>query len=73
MVAPFWADVDTRKNPGRVFYRETTDNNLTAWASRQIRPQFVNLGNFEANWMFIATWYNVTFYGGSEVTPVLLL
>ena len=65
LVAPFWADVDTRKG-GDVFYRETTDPNLLQQATDQVAATYVNQQNFRATWLFIATWNEVAFYGASN-------
>ncbi|CAH3193578.1 unnamed protein product [Porites evermanni] len=62
LVAPFWADVDTRV-AGQVFYRETTDQALLQQASEDVQANFVDHRKFKANWLFIATWHEVAFYG----------
>ena len=41
LVAPFWADVDTR-NGGQVFYRETTDSQLLKRATNDVSATFVD-------------------------------
>ena len=64
LVAPFWADVDTRV-AGQVFYRETVDPGLLQQATDDIRATFVDHRKFKATWLLIATWYNVAFYGAS--------
>ena len=66
LLAPFWADVDTR-NGGNVFYRETTDPNLLQQASNDVTATFVDQRKFKATWLFIATWYEVAFYGASGI------
>lgn len=66
LLAPFWADVDTR-NGGDVFYRETTDPNLLQQASNDVTATFVDQRKFKATWLFIATWYEVAFYGASGI------
>ena len=73
LVAAFWADVDTRMNSGRVYYRETTDSEILQRATDDVRRAFVRLTRFSATWVFIASWHNVTFFGGSTTTPVRLL
>ncbi|KAI0239247.1 hypothetical protein LSAT2_010015 [Lamellibrachia satsuma] len=70
LVAAFWADVDTRMNSGRVYYRETTDSEILQRATDDVRRAFVRLTRFSATWVFIASWHNVTFFGGSTTTPV---
>lgn len=65
LVAPFWADVDTRKG-GDVFYRETTDPNLLQQATDHVTSTYVDQQNFRATWLFIATWNEVAFFGASN-------
>ncbi|KAM6178478.1 LOW QUALITY PROTEIN: sushi, nidogen and EGF-like domain-containing protein 1 [Rhynchocyon petersi] len=69
VVAAFWADVDNRR-AGDVFYRETTEPATLQRATGDIRRYFPELPDFSATWAFIATWYRVTFFGGSASTPV---
>jgi hypothetical protein len=69
MVAPYWADVDTNNNNGLVYYRQTTDPSLLAAGSAQIKNYFSDMQTFKASWMFITTWYNVTFFGGNPGSP----
>ena len=64
LVAPFWADVDTR-NGGEVFYRETTDSNLLQQATNDVTTTYVDHRKFQATWLLVATWYEVAFYGAS--------
>lgn len=66
LVAPFWADVDTR-NGGDVFFRETTDPNLLQQATNDVTAIFVDQRKFKATWLLIATWYEVAFYGASGI------
>lgn len=66
LVAPFWADVDTR-NGGDVFYRETTDPNLLQQATNDVTATFVDQTTFKATWLLIATWYKVAFFGASGI------
>lgn len=62
LVAPFWADVDTRV-AGQVFYRETTDQGLLQQASEDVQANFVDHSKFKPTWLFISTWHEVAFYG----------
>jgi hypothetical protein len=39
-------------------------------ATQDVQLTFPNMGSFNAKWVLVATWYNVTFYGGSASTPV---
>lgn len=68
-VAPFWADVHNGIR-GEIYYRESTDPELLRRASKDIRKHFKDMSSFSATWVFIVTWEEVTFYGGSSTTPV---
>ncbi|KAL8173655.1 UNVERIFIED_CONTAM: hypothetical protein K2H54_014166 [Gekko kuhli] len=68
-IAPFWADVHNGIR-GEVYYRESSDPALLKKVSRDIRKYFKNLVSFTAVSVFVATWEEVTFYGGSSTTPV---
>ncbi|XP_064419080.1 sushi, nidogen and EGF-like domain-containing protein 1 [Latimeria chalumnae] len=69
VVAAFWADVDNRK-AGQVYYRESKEPPILQRATEDIRLHFTELAEFSAQWVFIATWYRVTFFGGSSFSPV---
>lgn len=69
VVAAFWADVDNRR-AGDVYYREATDPAMLNRATEDIRRYFPELPDFSATWVFVATWYRVTFFGGSSSSPV---
>lgn len=69
MVAAFWADVDNRR-AGDVYYREATEPAMLRRATEDVRRYFPELPDFSATWVFIATWYRVTFFGGSSSSPV---
>uniref|UniRef100_A0A3B3QDX7 Tectorin alpha n=1 Tax=Paramormyrops kingsleyae TaxID=1676925 RepID=A0A3B3QDX7_9TELE len=68
-IAPFWADVHNGIR-GDVYYRESIDPQLLERATQDIRKYFKAMTTFSATWLFIATWHQVTFYGGSQTTPV---
>lgn len=72
VVAAFWADVDNR-HAGDVYYREATDAATLRRATDDVRRYFPELPGFSATWVFIATWYRVTFFGGSSSSPVSVL
>ena len=61
LIAPDWADVDTR-GTGSVWYRETTDTQLLARARDEIRAAFINQASFSPTSLFIATWDHVGYY-----------
>lgn len=69
VVAPFWADVDNRR-AGKVFYRESQEASILKRASDDVRTYFSELPNFNATWVLVATWLQVTFFGGNSLTPV---
>nr|XP_020648218.1 alpha-tectorin [Pogona vitticeps] len=68
-IAPFWADVHNGIR-GEIYYREATDPASLSKISKDIRKYFKNLPSFTAVSVFVATWEEVTFYGGSSTTPV---
>ncbi len=61
LIAPFWADVDTR-GTGTVWYRQTTESQLLARARSEIEAAFVSQGSFSPAFLFIATWDHVGYY-----------
>ncbi|XP_036834824.1 sushi, nidogen and EGF-like domain-containing protein 1 isoform X3 [Oncorhynchus mykiss] len=69
VVAAFWADVDNRR-AGQVFYRESKDPSVLLRATADVRRHFSGFPEFTATWILISTWHNVTFFGGSDITPV---
>ncbi|XP_055082658.1 alpha-tectorin [Periophthalmus magnuspinnatus] len=68
-IAPLWADVHNGIR-GDVYYRETTEADVLERATQDVRKYFKNMPTFTATWVFITTWHQVTFYGGSQTTPV---
>ncbi|KAF7688705.1 hypothetical protein HF521_013512 [Silurus meridionalis] len=68
-IAPLWADVHNGIR-GDVYYRETTEPEILARATQDVRKYIKSMSSFTATWVFIATWNQVTFYGGSQTTPV---
>lgn len=68
-MAPFWADVDNRR-AGKVFYRESQEEPILKRASADVRTYFSEFPSFNATWVLIATWLQVTFFGGNSLTPV---
>lgn len=67
LIAPYWADIDTRRG-GDVWYRETFNSTYLHKASEEIHKLFPEYHNFQASWMFIATWDEVAFYGATNAT-----
>lgn len=64
LIAPFWADVDVSPewSIGNVWYRQDQSSSLLSKASEEIREYFISQRNFQANWLFIATWHKVGYY-----------
>ncbi|XP_059833768.1 alpha-tectorin-like [Hypanus sabinus] len=63
-IAPFWADVDNRLG-GNVYYRESTEEALLQRATADVRKYSPGI-EFQARWVFVATWDNVTYYGSQS-------
>ena len=61
IIAPYWADVDTR-GIGQVFYRQTTNASLLSRATSEIRAAFPTLQSVTIQNLLIATWSNVGYY-----------
>ena len=60
MIAPFFADVDTR-GTGKVWYRTTNDSALLAIVVKDIQSSLEG-SDFTPLWLFIATWDHVGYY-----------
>ena len=60
MIAPYWADVDTRSGPGRVYYGTTTNRNLLKRAKFEVESTQRRI--FNPTRIFVATWNNVGYY-----------
>uniref|UniRef100_A0A5F8H4Y3 Sushi, nidogen and EGF-like domain-containing protein 1 n=1 Tax=Monodelphis domestica TaxID=13616 RepID=A0A5F8H4Y3_MONDO len=69
VVAAFWADVDNRR-AGEVYYRESKEPAILQRATEDICRHFPEFPDFSATWAFVATWHQVTFFGGSSFSPV---
>ncbi len=61
LIAPYWADVDTR-GAGAVWYRECNDTELLARATEEIRRAFLDQGSFTTTYLFITTWDHVGYF-----------
>ena len=61
IIAPYWADVDTR-GTGQIFYRQSTDTGLLARASREIQSALSLTQDVELINLLIATWDGVGYY-----------
>ncbi|XP_059386127.1 uncharacterized protein LOC132120924 [Carassius carassius] len=60
IIAPLWTDMDNRVS-GTISYRQVTSGGLLLAASNNINQYFPNL-NFNASWLFIATWDKVPYF-----------
>jgi len=61
IIAPYWADVDTR-GIRNVYYRQTTDHSLLTRATIEIRRAYPMLQNLTITNTVIATWDSVGYY-----------
>ena len=61
IIAPYWADVDTR-GTGQIFYRQTTNPTLLSRATREIQAAIPDSENVTIQSLLIATWNNVGYY-----------
>ena len=61
IIAPYWADVDTR-GTGQLFYRQTTNASLLSRATNEIRAAFPTFQNITIQELLIATWNKVGYY-----------
>ncbi|XP_019127471.2 alpha-tectorin-like [Larimichthys crocea] len=60
VIAPLWVDLDNRAN-GQVYYSQYTSGSVLQQATQDINRYFPGL-NFNANWVFVATWYEVAYF-----------
>ena len=61
IIAPYWADVDTR-GTGQIFYRQSTDPNLLARASSEIQAAYPLSQNVTVTSLFITSWDAVGYF-----------
>ena len=64
IIAPYWADVDTR-GTGDIYYRQTADPHLLARATSEIRAAFPLSQHVVITNLLIATWDRVGYYSRS--------
>ncbi|XP_042370318.1 alpha-tectorin-like, partial [Plectropomus leopardus] len=60
IIAPFWADLDNRQR-GQIYYDQFTSGSILQQATQDINQYFPRL-KFNANWVFVATWYEVAYF-----------
>ena len=65
IIAAYLSDVDTT-NGGEIWFRESKDLALLRRAATEIQTVFPQQRRFNATWIFVTTWNNVTFYGADE-------
>ena len=61
IIAPYWADVDIT-GTGDIYYRQTTDDDLLARATEQIRTAFPYSQVVSVENLLVATWDRVGYY-----------
>lgn len=61
IIAPYWADVDTR-GIGQILYRQTKNSTLIARATNDIRAAFSTSQNVNVTSLLIVTWDSVGYY-----------
>jgi len=62
LIAPFWADSDTRSRGTVWFGIRSNDLNLLARASQDVKRYFTSQQYFEPNFLFVSTWDEVPHY-----------
>ncbi len=63
LIAPYWADVDTRAaNAGTVWYRTAQDSALLREVSTEIQGSFMGATSFNATFAEVVTWDRVGYY-----------
>ncbi|XP_017292118.1 alpha-tectorin [Kryptolebias marmoratus] len=73
IIAAFWTDLDNRDN-GDVYYAQYTSGHFLQQVTQDINEYFPGL-NFNAVWIFIATWYEVAYFPttGTRTTVQVVL
>jgi nidogen (entactin) len=61
LVAPYWADADTRGS-GNVWYFQSTESALLTKARKYIQRGFVAEQDFQPTHLFVATWEDVGYF-----------
>jgi len=63
LIAPFWADVDTRGNGGTVWYSSlVSDLMILNNINDRIESAFSDQAGFSSEYAFIATWDHVGYF-----------
>ena len=61
IIAPYWADVDTR-GTGSVYYRETSNASIISTVASHVSNAFPSQSPFYATSVVITTWDSVGYY-----------
>ena len=61
LIAPYWADADTRGS-GNVWFFQSTDSVLLAKARRYVQHGFITEQDFQPTHLFVATWDDVGYF-----------
>lgn len=72
IIAPFWADADTREGGGVVSYGITRVTSQISKAEDQIAAIFPDTP-FTPDYLFIATWDNVGYFNRSDPLNIITL
>ena len=75
LIAPFWADVDTR-GTGEVYFMESRDETLLTKANDIIKKsesQSRGLSRYEPTWILIATWFKVGYFSSHTDKVVMCI
>ncbi|KAI0242219.1 Sushi, nidogen and EGF-like domain-containing protein 1 [Lamellibrachia satsuma] len=70
VIVPFYVDMDTTKNNGRVYYRQTTNPAILRRAKRDVKRSFSGASTFNPDWVLIASFNRLTYVSGSATSPV---
>ena len=75
MIAPFWADADTTRGDGNVWYRQSTDQEDLKRATNEVKEAypFTVPNNFNASLLFIVTWDHVGYFNSKNDKVCTLL
>uniref|UniRef100_A0A3Q2CE79 NIDO domain-containing protein n=1 Tax=Cyprinodon variegatus TaxID=28743 RepID=A0A3Q2CE79_CYPVA len=64
IIAPYWTDLDNRQS-GNIYYDQYTNGSILQQVTQDINSYFPEI-NFNATWIFIATWHKVPYYSSPE-------
>uniref|UniRef100_A0A3Q3VYU5 NIDO domain-containing protein n=1 Tax=Mola mola TaxID=94237 RepID=A0A3Q3VYU5_MOLML len=63
LIAALWTDLDNRQY-GQVYHKQYTSGTVLLQATQDINDYFPGI-DFNASWVFVATWYEVAYYPNS--------